>query len=148
MARLSRAWAAIRELSWRDRGLLARAWCLLFLASPGLRVFGFRRTRAALEAKADRPAGREDVTEARSIALAARRAAAWHPLRPNCLARSLVLVRLLRLRGLAADLRIGVAKPGEALAAHAWIEHGGVALAEADTMLRTYAPFDEAVLTR
>ena len=104
--------------------------------------------KAALGSAADRPAGRNDLAEAQAAALAVNRAANWHPLRPNCLPRSLVLVRLLRLRGLAADLRIGVAKPGESLAAHAWVEHGGVALAESDTTLRTYAPFDEGVLTR
>jgi hypothetical protein len=88
------------------------------------------------------------LTEAQSVALAARRAANWHPLRPNCLARSLVLVRLLRLWGLSADLRIGVAKPDETLAAHAWVEHGGVALAQADATIAAYARFDQSILTR
>lgn len=95
-----------------------------------------------------RPVGPEDLAEAQAVALAVHRAANWHPLRPNCLPRSLVLVRLLRRRGLAAELRIGVAKPGETLAAHAWVEHGGVALAETDAARGAYAPFDEAVLTR
>lgn len=148
MASVVRAWRACRALSWHERGLLARAWCLFFLVTPGLRLFGLRRSQAALGTEADRPAGREDITEAQSVALAVHRAANWHPLRPNCLARSLVLVRLLGLRGLAADFRIGVAKPGGILAAHAWVEHGGSALAEADATLEAHTPFDEAVLAR
>ena len=148
MASPARAWRVFRGLPRRDRVVVVRAWCLLFLASPGLRLFGFGRMQAVLCAAADKPAGREHLAEAEAVALAVHRAAAWHPVRPNCLARSLVLLRLLRLRGLAAEIRIGVAKPGETLAAHAWVEHAGVALAQADAALAAYARFDQSVTTR
>jgi hypothetical protein len=61
-------------------------------------------------------------------------AAAWNLLSATCLARSLVLCRLLRSEGLAADLRIGVARPGGAFRAHAWVEHHGVALGEPENV--------------
>ena len=148
MGRLGRSWRAFRELSWRDRGLLVRAWGLLCVVATGLQVVGFRRTQAALTPGAGAPAGRHDLDEAQAIARLVHAAANRNPFRPNCLARSLVLCRLLRLRGLAAELRIGVAAPGGAFAAHAWVEHDGVALAEAESSVQAYAPFDEALLTR
>lgn len=57
------------------------------------------------------------------------RAVAKHVPRAECLAQSLVLARLVRDVGVDDVLvRIGV-RPGEdALAAHAWVEQGGVVL--------------------
>lgn len=57
------------------------------------------------------------------------RAVAKHVPRAECLAQSLVLARLVRDAGVDDVLvRIGV-RPGEdALAAHAWVEQGGVVL--------------------
>ena len=147
MARLGRSWRAFWELSWRDRGLLVRAWLLLCLAAPGLQVVGFRRTRAALTFEAGAPAGRHDLEEAQAIGRLVHAAANRNPFRPNCLARSLVLFRLLRRQGLDAELQIGVATLDGTFAAHAWIEHGGVALAEAATSVQSYASFDEGLLT-
>ncbi len=144
MADPGRTWRAFRALSWRDRGLLARAWLLLSVASPGLRLFGFGRTQAVLGAGASSASGRIDAAEARHVARIVHAAASRNPTRPNCLARSLVLCRLLRLRGLGAELRIGVAKPGGDLAAHAWVEHDGVALGEPEPEGRLFAALDAA----
>jgi hypothetical protein len=46
------------------------------------------------------------------------------PTDTRCLARSLVLMRLLATRGVPASLVIGVATEPE-FGAHAWVEHGG-----------------------
>jgi len=148
MARLGGSWRAFRELSWRDRGLLVRAWLLLCLVAPGLQVVGLRRTEGAWTPGAGARASRHDIDEAQAVARLVHAAANRNPFRPNCLARALVLVRLLRRQGFAAELRIGVAAPGGAFAAHAWVEHGGVALAEAESSVQAYAPFDEALPTR
>jgi hypothetical protein len=88
-------------------------------------------------------AGRTDLAAAHSLARIVHGAANRNPFHPNCLTRSLVLCRLLRRQGLAAGLRLGVAKPGGTFAAHAWVEHGGVALSEADSVAERYASFDE-----
>ena len=128
--------------------MLVRAWLLLSLASPSLRVFGFTRTQDALGSGPRREAGCHDLARARVIARLVQAAANRNPFRPNCLARSIVLAGLLRRQGLAAELRIGVAKPGGSFAAHAWVEHDGVALAEVDVSRRCYSAFDEVVPTR
>lgn len=56
-----------------------------------------------------------------------RRTLAVVPGDTRCLTQSLVLTRLLAARGVESRLVIGV-KPGEAFAAHAWVEHDGVPL--------------------
>jgi hypothetical protein len=47
----------------------------------------------------------------------------------RCLVRSLVLTGLLGRRGIRSTLVLAV-YPGQELAAHAWVEHGGAALVE------------------
>lgn len=53
------------------------------------------------------------------------------PVDSRCLISSLVLTRLLARRGIESELVISV-RPGEKFAAHAWVEHGGLALLPAD----------------
>ena len=48
------------------------------------------------------------------------------PIRSTCLRESLVLYALLRRRGAAPTLCLGVKKDGGQLAAHAWIECAGL----------------------
>jgi hypothetical protein len=71
------------------------------------------------------------------------------PIPATCLRESLVLYALLRRRGAAPTLRIGVRKSGPMLAAHAWVEYGREPGAESPeagarqgfaVMLRTKAP--------
>lgn len=56
----------------------------------------------------------------------------------NCLERSLALCWLLHRRGIDAELRLGVRRDPEDLAAHAWVEIGGRAL---DPSSDRYAAF-------
>jgi len=58
----------------------------------------------------------------------------------TCLPRALVVQRILRDRGFAPELRIGVRKAGGALDAHAWVELDGQALME--TPDRDYVAFE------
>ena len=59
------------------------------------------------------------------------------PLHRTCLTESLVLLRMLRRRGVNVRLCLGVRKNGDRLAAHAWIERSGTPLAWTD---ESYAP--------
>ena len=71
-------------------------------------------------------------------------AAARHSfLKATCLERSLALWWLLARHGVATQLRIGVRKTCEQFEAHAWVEHGGVAIGEPDTTHLHYAAFDK-----
>jgi hypothetical protein len=145
MARLRHAWHSWRRHSWAQRGLGVRAWLLLPLAVSGLRLFGFRRTQTMLLRGGGAPR-RIDLSAAQDAARLLTGAAAWSAMPASCLARALVLSRLLRNQGLAAELRIGVARVDGQFIAHAWVEHGGTALIEAEDVGARYVVFDEPLL--
>lgn len=65
-----------------------------------------------------------------------------NPARPNCLARSLTLWRLLDGAGYDSTLRIGVRHHEGAFQAHAWLERDGVVLNDAPDVGQRYAVFD------
>ena len=56
----------------------------------------------------------------------------WYrgPLRARCLTRSLTLQAILARHGVLAQLRVGVAREGSQLLAHAWLELDGTVLNE------------------
>jgi hypothetical protein len=108
-------------LTPRERDLLLYAWLLFLLVDPALRWFP---VTALL------PRGRPPGTPGSSppidrIAWLVRLAGRHARCRPTCLGEALVLAWTLRREGLEAILRIGVARQGGRLQAHAWLEHGG-----------------------
>jgi hypothetical protein len=90
------------------------------LLPPGL-LLG-RWVRRALEAPSG---GREDIAEARRLARIADAVANRTPFGGRCLQRSIVLGWLLRRRGIEGQMRIGVLKGSDQMAAHAWVEVAG-----------------------
>jgi len=146
--RLRRAWRAFLDLSWPQRRSLALAWLLLPAGALGLRLLGFTRLQAVLLPRRRALASRTDVGEAQAIARMVDAAGRWNPVQTSCLVRSLVLCHLLRRKGLAAELRIGVTPPDGNFSAHAWVEHEGVALAEAGAAGARYSAFDDPALPR
>jgi hypothetical protein len=74
--------------------------------------------------KSTAPAEEADVMCARAGRVV-RRVYRAFPIWNTCLRRSLVLHRMLRKRGIAADFRIGIGKDGERLLGHAWVESDG-----------------------
>jgi Transglutaminase-like superfamily len=148
MSRLSRSVRAFRGLSWAERWVLAQTLALLPVTVGSLRLLGFRRTKALLLAADSSARRRRDLPAAQALARVVHGAALWSPLPANCLPRALVLCRVLERRGLDAELRLGVDKPDGEFAAHAWVEHGGTALAEPEHDGRRFAPLGEPSLPR
>jgi hypothetical protein len=68
--------------------------------------------------------GSQTLEEARRLGRAVSRTLALMPGDTRCLARSLVLTRLLASRGISAKLVIG-ARSAPKFLAHAWVEHDG-----------------------
>src|SRR5438105_1485262 len=63
------------------------------------------------------------------------------PFKPSCLKVSLVFLLHRRRRGLPAELRLGVQKCADALAAHAWVEDGnGVVLTDPQSGFSSLPP--------
>lgn len=81
------------------------------------------RLRAAEPAELTEPNAAE-LEEARRVGRAVVRTLRFLPGDTRCLRRSLVVVRLLARRGIAARLVIG-ARTGPDFLAHAWVEHDG-----------------------
>lgn len=119
-----------------------RTLVLLPLTVAGLRILGFRRTSGFLLSDETSAPGGANLPVAHSLACLVQRAAPWSALPANCLPRALVLCRLLRKRGLQAELRLGVGKADGEFAAHAWVEHAGTALGETDHSMRGYTSFE------
>jgi Transglutaminase-like superfamily len=110
-----------------------------------LKLQGFQATKNSLKAPArnistnnlDGMTGRAALT-ARMVRVAARHGIGS----PSCLEESLVLLHLLGMQGIEAQLRIGVRKNVAKFEAHAWVECGGVALNESESLHDHYAPFE------
>ena len=136
-------WRKWRGLPAADRGLLLRALAVLPAVAAALRVFGLRRVCRFLSGSAaTRPCARaEDAGDAQAVGrlvdIAARRGAG----RPTCLARSVTLWWLLRRRGIDSAIRIGVRTVEGRMEAHAWVEHAGLVLNDADDVSERFAAF-------
>src|SRR6186997_2216244 len=114
--RFTKAVNRFRELSRADRLTLLQALCLI----PAIHIlvyrFGFRRTVALVPRFNDTQPNSLDKDNLSSavrvthlVRLASRRGLVYG----NCLSQSLTLWWLLRRKGIASDLRIGVRKEEE-----------------------------------
>lgn len=123
----SRMLARVRALPAPERHLLASAWLGLALAPVLLSLLPFRMLREWAERGTAPRASAVEPATLRATALV-EAAARHHVVATSCLARALVLCRLLRHRGLPAKLVVGVARAGGRLEAHAWVQCDGAAL--------------------
>src|SRR5690606_31980572 len=108
-----------------------------------VRLFGYVRTRHWLERLSVDDAPRTATTDEAEAAIALAHLAAVAgrrgPIAANCLPQALLVYWLLRRRGFAPQLKIGVRKQHEAtLDAHAWVALDGRSL---DPVQATYQPF-------
>lgn len=122
-----RAIRRLFELPLSHAALLCRFMLLLLLAELCLRLWPFQTILEKLRARADRhtssgpPSWPADPATAARLAEAADRHGFFPP---SCLRRAVVMAWWLGGRGITADLKIGVAKDGPRLHAHAWILAG------------------------
>ncbi len=136
--------------SWRSaaaepgagRGTVFAASLLLPLAGLALHLLGVRRA-LRLFAGDLRFTGVFAPQAAERVAREVERAGREYSLYPvDCLVRSLVVVWLLRRRGIAAEFRLGVRTLTGRFEAHAWVEHGGVPLGEDADVARVFDAFE------
>ncbi len=136
--------------SWRSaaaepgagRGTVFAASLLLPLAGLALHLLGVRRA-LRLFAGDLRFAGVSAPQTAERVARDVERAGReYSPYPVDCLVRSLVVVWLLRRRGIAAEFRLGVRTLTGRFEAHAWVEHGGVPLGEDADVARVFDAFE------
>lgn len=115
------------RLSPRERVFLIEAWCGLFGIDLALRCLPFPRVASfcgrprAIKTDGNAPSHPPAARLAWLVAVAGEH----NPLGTTCLKEALVLSWLMSRRGMAATLRIGVARRHGSLNAHAWLEHDG-----------------------
>ena len=110
----------------------------------GLRLLGLGRLQSLMGLKTSPGESREGAAgleEARRVNYVLQAAVANGLIKPTCLERSLVLVWLLRRRGIAGDLHIGVRPSEEGVDAHAWVECGGAVVNDSESVRENYAAF-------
>jgi hypothetical protein len=124
-----------------DLWAFTQAWVLLLVADAGTRTLPFARLDRWLAPAVKGPA--EEAAVGRMVWATA--AAARHHLYPmRCLPQALCLRRLLGRHGIAAELKIGVARQDGELAAHAWVEREGRPLGESPTVDERFATLNSA----
>lgn len=121
----------LRRLDRVEMLLLLEAGLLVTLAMLMLRIRPFASIARQLGMPgADSFDGRLTEAESRTvgrIATAIRRTGKYHPLRPKCLQEALAGRWMLRRRGFACTLYIGVFRDDRlALSAHAWLRAGHI----------------------
>jgi hypothetical protein len=124
------------RLDRRDRVRALRALGWLIAATTAVRVLSYGTLTHTIGRIAIGRTSRTAITPDQ-CATAIRRAARLWP--AACLPRAVAGYCLLRRGGLQPTLTLGVAKAGERLAAHAWLECEGMMVTGADVDAR-YTP--------
>lgn len=136
----------LRDLSRAERWLLLEATVGLPLIALALRISSFQAILTILGWSLPRSLPNDDEARARCAADLVDVAARHGLWAGNCLSRSVTLWWLLRRRGIANSLRIGVRLEGPVLLAHAWVEHGGRPLNDSAMGRTRYAAFEGNIL--
>lgn len=110
-----------------ERFALVQAWALFLLITLALRALPFQQLRAFCDNAGRKGPGKsmEVVPSVSRMAWLVEIAGRMTPVTATCLKKALVLSWLLRKRGIASTLQIGVAHHDGVFAAHAWLEHNG-----------------------
>lgn len=127
--------------------MAVQATLLPFLLRWGFAVLGVARATGLLSAWARRssnPHGEERAVVLSQAVRVQKIVKASLGVGGTCLVRSLVLQAILRKRGVATDLRIGIRKQGNAPEGHAWLEYQQTPLNESVEEVATYAVFEGA----
>jgi hypothetical protein len=128
-----------------DLGLLAEAAFRLAYARLRLPFLAF--AALPVESRVADPSP-DQLTAARALAQAVAVAGRHSPLGSTCFHQSLALWWMLKARGIAGELRIGIRREEGPFAAHAWVQCAGVALNETLDVAERYRAFTKAVVPR
>jgi hypothetical protein len=144
-------WRRFRRLSGFERGIVLEAAAGLLISWLAVRLLGFRVCRSVFE----KPLAAWNSWNSKSceadVLGVARRIAHLEAVtatnlffRISCLELSLVLCRMLRQRGMNADLRIGARKEANRFEAHAWVELDGTVIDGGAAEHLHFVPFEHS----
>jgi hypothetical protein len=134
-------WQRWREMPSIERRQFVIAAGLVPAMAVALRIVGFNRMQAWLN-DVGTPAATAAPTPTviRAAVLAISRVKRYGLYRGNCLSQSMTLVWLLKRRGAAPDLRLGVRLTGPKFDAHAWVELDGRVLNDTPDVHTRFTP--------
>ncbi len=125
MSTLSNALAKLARASWRDRGLLVEAAAWLAVARLAILALPFRRIAPRLgRAMNESPASEPRLELGRRVGWAISVASRYAPWRTRCLEQAVAAKAMLRRRGVASTLYLGLARRDAGGEAHAWLRCG------------------------
>ena len=148
---MTERWRRFRRLSGFERGIVLEAAAGLLISFLAVRLLGFRFCRSVFQKPlAARNSWNSKSAEADTFVVARRIAhleavtATNLFLRTSCLEQSLVLCRMLRRRGMNADLHIGARKEANHFEAHAWVELTGTVIDSGGAEHLHFVPFEHS----
>jgi hypothetical protein len=135
-------WSKLRSLSFSEVWVLVEAAAVVVGFDLAFRLFSSKTCLALLGRKQSSHGGRQKVNLQR-MAWLVDVADRYAPGRSSCLRQTAALAWLLRRRGIATRLRIGVAREEGRLMAHSWLESGDgelIGLSETDKYASLSSP--------
>jgi len=144
-------WRRFRRLSGFERGIVLEAAAGLLISWLAVRLLGFRVCRSVFEKPLTARNSWNSKSDEADVLRVARRIAHLEAVtatnlffRISCLELSLVLCRMLRQRGMNADLRIGARKEANRFEAHAWVELDGTVIDGGAAEHLHFVPFEHS----
>ncbi len=116
-------WHKLRSLSFSEVWFLVQAAAAVVAFDIAFRLFSSKTCLALFELKAGSRERRQGGNLQR-MAWLVDVADRYAPGKSSCLRKAAALAWLLRRRGIATNLRIGVAREEEKFVAHSWLETG------------------------
>ena len=127
-------WSKLRSLSLAEVWFLVEAIAAVVAFDLALRLFSSKTCLAVFESKGGSHQKQEGADLQRMVWLV-EVADRYAPGRSSCLRKAAALAWLMRRRGIATSLQIGVAREEGRLMAHSWLESGDgelIGLSETD----------------
>ena len=116
----------LRRIPPQERWLLVQAWVALLVVDVALRCLPFKTVLGFCQrVRVDRVAPTGATLSAARLPWLVEVASRHALVKTTCLTEALALSWLMSRKGLAATLRVGVARRDGGLIAHAWLEQGG-----------------------
>ncbi len=114
-------WSKLRSLSLAEVWFLVEATAAVVAFDLALRLFSSKTCLAVFESKGGSHQKQEGADLQRMVWLV-EVADRYAPGRSSCLRKAAALAWLMRRRGIATSLQIGVAREGDNLLAHSWLQ--------------------------
>lgn len=131
-------WKAWRGMSTPERRVVATASWNAVVIGTRLRLRGFRSTKVFVDGPSSNSRGPVALARVAEITGRVLHRVPWSP---NCLERSLVLMRVIHQFGVEAQLRFGVRTRGGGLEFHAWVEADGDVVGDREDIDSLFTPF-------